>query len=123
MDEEQRQHLKQLRRTHVDRLRYLQQQEARRGIDTPAEVLVEIKETQARIIEIDIQLGPYSNQAEAYQYRAKRLAAAITILDGAIRAIEVMLMDIPQDVEAQALLAFIRAEQQVIKVFVNRHYL
>ncbi|HET9223484.1 MAG TPA: hypothetical protein VFO07_13315, partial [Roseiflexaceae bacterium] len=107
MDEEQRQHLKRLRQMHIDRLRYLEEQEARRGIDTPAEVLVEIKKTQAKITEIEIQLGPYNNQAEACQYRAKRLAAAITILDGAISAIEVMLMDIPQDVEAQALLAFI----------------
>jgi hypothetical protein len=123
MDDEESQHLKQLREAHLDRLRYLEQQEARRGIDTPADVLMEIKDKQAKIAYIDAQLGAHKAQITACRCHEGRLVAAMAVLDGAISAVEAMLTDIPNDAQVQALLAFIRAEQQAVKVLVNRHYL
>jgi hypothetical protein len=57
MDDEQRRHLEDVRQAHLRRLRELEKQAAIVGINTRPEVLTEIEDIQAKIAEIDTQIG------------------------------------------------------------------
>ena len=56
MDEQQREHLKDLRRRHERRLRELERQAATFGASTPPEVRIEIEDIHAEITRIDASL-------------------------------------------------------------------
>jgi WD40 repeat protein len=56
MDEEQRQHLMQMRKTYEKRLRILELQEARKGGNTPADIILDIDELREKIADIDMHL-------------------------------------------------------------------
>lgn len=57
MDDEQRQHLRNLRRDHQRRLHILERQAATFGIATPPEIQTEIEDIQSAIAQIDVDLG------------------------------------------------------------------
>lgn len=120
MDGEQRQHLAHLRQNHIDRLRCLEIQAARRGADTPPDVLLEIKEKQAAIADIEVRLGGSLSRADSCLCHEQRFTAALAVMNVAVSAVEAMLTDIPDDPDAQALLDFIHAEQRAFKILVKR---
>jgi HPt (histidine-containing phosphotransfer) domain-containing protein len=55
-DSEQIEHLEELRHLHIKRLRVLELKEAQQGPNTPAEILVEIKDLREKIATIEVQL-------------------------------------------------------------------
>jgi len=57
MDNERRDHLLELRKTYLRRLRMLEEQAALFGKDTRPEISIEIENLRAKIAEFDQQLG------------------------------------------------------------------
>jgi tetratricopeptide (TPR) repeat protein len=78
MEDQERQQLRELLRAHQSRLQVLEVQQAKQGIQTPAQVITEITDIRSAIARIETQLGhrvPSVSRAALRQLRQQGLTA------------------------------------------------